>query len=105
SRGESVSRLTDWHPDLPRLHLTPYSRGCQHNPPPKGSPAMTDHTATTVDLHHPPRVNYHRATDPYPPDCPARDRPSAPPRALSPLHAVAREHYVDATPAARLASI
>src|SRR5699024_1288487 len=45
SRGESVGRLTEWHPDLPRLHLTPYSRGCQHNPPPKGSPAMADHTA------------------------------------------------------------
>src|SRR5699024_11599319 len=45
SRGESVGRLTECHPDLPRLHLTPYSRGCQHNPPPKGSPAMTDHTA------------------------------------------------------------
>src|SRR5699024_9103585 len=45
SRGESVGRLTEWHPDLPRLHLTPYSRGCQHNPPPKGSPAMTVHTA------------------------------------------------------------
>lgn len=62
-------------------------------------------TATTVDLRHLPMVKYHRATDSYAAECPGCDWSAAPSLDLSALHAVAREHYVDATPAARLASI
>ena len=56
---------------------------------------------TTVDLRHLPMVKYHRATDSYHAECPGCEWTAAPSLDTAALHTASREHYVDATPAAR----